>query len=113
MHSYPLKFKTEATPARADLTIFDAEKNEILFRPKITEPVEKGQAPCVIFSKQPLYSTLLQKKNGVESYLIKTSGEPVLGELVVEAEHAWKVMDKNNNLLANFRSARKPCCWSA
>jgi hypothetical protein len=107
MHSYPLKFKTEATPADFDLTVLDAEKNKILFRPKITEPVKKGQAPSIIYtdkvSNQPVYNTLFQENDGVISYLIRTPGETLLGKLVAGPGHAWQVMDENEHVLATIQ----------
>ena len=117
MYSYPLKFKAGPFPANAALTILDAKKNEILFLSKITEPMEKGKAPCVIFTDKtasnPLYTTLHQQKGKVESFLIKTSGGTPLGKLVAESEHAWKVMDEHDNLVAIFRRnpiGRTPAC---
>jgi hypothetical protein len=99
MYSYPLKFKVDGTPADIDLKILDAEKNEILFRPKISEAMAEGSAACVIYtnkeSRQPVYNTLFQTKNEVDSYIIRTPGETVLGELVTEAPHLWKLIDQN------------------
>ena len=107
MYSCPLKFKTGPFPANAALTILDAKKNVILFRSKITEAMENGKAPCVIFTDKtvsnPLYTTLHQEKGEVESFLIKTSSGTPLGKMVAESEQAWKVMDEHDNLLANIQ----------
>jgi len=116
MYSYPLRFKTEATPADADLTVLDAEKNEILFRPQISETMQNGKAPCIIFtdktSRQPIYTTRLQKKNGVQSYTIHTPGEALLGEVVSGPAHAWQVLDAGGNQLASIqeKAAWKNSC---
>ncbi len=116
MYSYPLRFKTEATPADADLTILDAEKNEILFRPKISEAMQKGDTPCVIFtdktSRQPIYTTLFREKDGMPGYTIRTMGEAVLGEVVSGQAHAWQVLDAGGNLLASIqeKAAWKNSC---
>jgi len=116
MYSYPLKFKVDGTPAECDLKILDAEKNEILFRPKITEAMSDGKAPCVIFtdkeSRQPIYNTLFQNRNDVDSYVIRTPGESVMGELVTEAPHNWKLMDQDGTQIAAIqeKSSWKNSC---
>jgi hypothetical protein len=116
MYSYALKFKVDGTPADCDLRILDAEKNEILFRPRYTDGMKDGSAPFILYtdksSRQPLYNILPQKKNDVDSYLIRTPGEAVLGELVAEADHIWNVADANGNPIAIIRekSAWKNSC---
>ena len=116
MYSYPLKIKNDGTPASNDIAILDAEKNEVLFRPKITEAMVQGTEPCILFTdkatRQPIYNTLFQEKNGGESFLIRTPGEVIMGELVGEAAHTWKVMDENGNPLATIqeKSSWKNSC---
>jgi hypothetical protein len=116
MHSYPLRFKTEATPADAELTVLDAEKNPILFRPKVSEGMAKGNVPCVIFtdkvSNQPLFSTLFNTKNERDCHSILSTGETIIGELAGETAHTWKVLDENGQLVATIheKSAWKNSC---
>ncbi len=117
MYSYPLKFKVDGTPADIDLKILDAEKNEILFRPKMTDAMAEGGEPCVIYtnkeSRQPVYNTLFQNRNDIESYLIRTSGNAVIGELATEAPHLWQLMDHNGTPIASIRekSSWKNSCF--
>jgi hypothetical protein len=65
MYSYPLKFKAGKFPADEALTILDAKKNEVLFRPKLTDAMKDGKTPCIIFSNKAatlvLYNTQHQK----------------------------------------------------
>lgn len=119
MYHYPLKFKAGSTPADAALLILDADKNEILFRPRITEAVEKGTAPCIIYTDKtaslPLCTILSQKNDGMESFVVKTPGDAILGKLVAESEHAWKVLDEHDNLIATIqeKGAWKKSCLVA
>jgi hypothetical protein len=116
MHSYPLKFKTGAIPAEEPLRVLDAEKNEILFRHKLTQAMEEGKSPCIIYSdktsNQPLSSVLFQKNDERECYMIKTPGNVTLGKLVVEPKHSWKVMDEHDKLVATIleRGSWKESC---
>jgi hypothetical protein len=107
VYIYPLKFKAGRFPADDAMTILDAKNNELFFRLKITEPMEKGKTPCDIFTdkkaSKSMYTTLKQKKGEVENYLIKASDGSTLGELVAESEHSWKVMDEHDNLVANIQ----------
>jgi hypothetical protein len=107
MYSYPLKFKAGQFPANEALTILDAKKNEILFRPKLTDAMEDGKTPCIIFSNkdasQVLYSTLHQREGEKESDLIKTKDGAILGKLVAGTEHAWEVLDANEKIIATIQ----------
>jgi hypothetical protein len=98
MYSYPLKFKTSDEPSDAPLTVLDAEKNPVLFREMLSEDVQNGTAPCVVYtdkdSRQPLYRVLAQKEGGEKGFFIYTPGDTLLGKLVVESEHAWTVQDE-------------------
>jgi hypothetical protein len=116
VHSYPLNFKTEATPADDDLTVLDAEKNEFLYRPKLTEAIKAGKEVCILFtdkeSRQPLYKTRVNEVNGAINFRIMTTGDVVLGELLFEKDYAWKVMDESGNQIASIeeKSAWKNSC---
>jgi hypothetical protein len=107
MHSYPLKFKAGTTPSDEPLTVLDAEKNEILFRPGITEDMRDGKRPCVITTGkntgQPLYNILLQKVNETDVFMIRTTGNAILGKVSVEPRDTWKIMDEHDALVAIIR----------
>jgi hypothetical protein len=106
MYNYPLKFKIISVATYKDLLVLDAQKKEILYRPALTEPVLKGQEPCVIYADtnmQPLYTTLFQEQDGVKSYSIKTADGQILGEMVAEPKKVWKIMDENHNPLATIQ----------
>ncbi|HZU87213.1 MAG TPA: hypothetical protein VFF78_06995 [Anaerolineaceae bacterium] len=114
MYNYPLKFKIDS-----DLRILDSGKTEILYRPQISESAEKGKSACTIFSdksaSQPLYTTLRQNQSGKEILLIKTLGNTLLGRLVAESEHIWKVLDERDILVATIQEngAWKKSCLVA
>ncbi len=107
MYTFPLKFKAGVFPADEPLTILDSKKNELLFRPNITEPMKDGKTPCTIFSNktasQALYTAQHQKKGEVESDVIKTASGTLLGTLTAESEHAWKVLDEHDNQLGTIQ----------
>jgi hypothetical protein len=97
MLRYPLRFKASETPAESALTILDAKKEPVLFRPKITEEMQSGKVMGVIYAGdsagQPLYNTLHQESEQGVSYLIRNPDCALLGKLVVESKHKWKVLD--------------------
>jgi hypothetical protein len=107
MYSYPLKFKAGKFPTDEALTILDAKKNEILFRPKLTDAMKEGKAPCIIFSNkaatQVLYTAQHDKEGEKESDLIKTKDGAILGKLIAETANTWKVLDEQGNLLATIQ----------
>jgi hypothetical protein len=107
MYSYPLKFKAGMFPANEALTILDAKKNEILFRPKLSDAMKDGKASCTIYSNKSttlaLYTTLHQKEGEMESDLIKTKDGAIMGKLVARSEHTWDVMDANEKILATIQ----------
>jgi hypothetical protein len=107
MYSYPLKFKAGKFPADEALTILDAKKNEVFFRPKLTDAMKDGKAPCIIFSNkaatQVLYTAQHEKEGEKESDLIKTNKGAILGKLIAETVNTWKVLDEQGNLLATIQ----------
>ncbi len=107
MRNFPLKFKTDVNPADSDLTVLDAQKNKIFYRPKITEDMKAGKVPCVLFdekkSVQPLYTILYRFNDDADSYVIKSAVGDVLGELLAGEKHNWKVMDAKGSLVATIQ----------
>jgi hypothetical protein len=107
MYSYPLKFKAGQFPTDDALIVLDAKKNEVLFRPKLSDAMKDGKAPCIIYSNksstQVLYTAHLQKKGEKESDLIKTKDGVILGKLVAGSENSWDVLDENDKLLATIQ----------
>ncbi len=107
MYTYPLKFKAGLFPANEPLTILDSKKNEILFRPTLTNSIKNGKEECTIFANksasQALYTIQHQKKGEVESDLIKTVSGTLVGTLTAEPKHTWKVLDEHDNQIGTIQ----------
>jgi hypothetical protein len=116
MYSYPLKFKTDDLPADSELSIIDAEKNDIIYRTKITENMKAGKEPCILFtdktSKQPLFRLYITDSETEKGIKIKSTNDNGMGELVLEKEHLWKVMDESGSQIASIeeKAAWKNSC---
>ena len=106
MYNYPLHFKTGETPADEPLTVTDAKKTELIFRPKLNEAMVDGKAPIVFFADKLMNKTLYYCSHEIagkeESDVIKTPDGTLMGTLLCESKHNWKVLDKNSNASGKY-----------
>lgn len=107
MHTYPLHFKTGMDPAEEPLTITDAKKNVLLFRPKISDAMAEGKSPVVFYADQSktkeIYTVNHREADKVKKDEIFGADGKLFGSLNLDTKHNWKVLDENSMPVASIQ----------
>jgi hypothetical protein len=104
MHEYPLHFKCGTSPEDEPLTVTDKNKTSLLYRPKPSEAIKEGNAPCVFYpdktESRALFTSHHQTGKEKESDTIQDAKGVVLGQLELSANHKGNVLDEKSNVIA-------------